>query len=468
MIVIAGSGPAGAFAALGALEAGAEVLMIDAGLVLDKPAVHTPESVTVSGLSEKRVFGSDFATQPLQHYKEINCRILHSNALGGLSNVWGRGVEPPYGGVREAQLPSFQAVLNTLPFCAEEDNLAEVMPLYAPPKSTHQLTSASQALLDFWNRNSAVLNRSGIHFGKTRLALQNCKYCAQCFYGCTYQAMWSADQLIADLKRRFPKFTYRGEVLLKSFSEHPEGVALELEHIANHAPETLHATRLILACGAPETTRIVLRSTGNREAILKNSDLIKIAFLSLRRARAEETYHALSQLTLAVNHRAISQKPIVIHLFGQNPAIESAALSLLPKMLHGLSKWLLARFYVGMCFLHSDDSGEIHLREENGSATFTGRPKRETKTIYPKLLMLLAARVWKTGLLPIPVVGGLAPIGHSVHYGASLKTDAHGALENHTHVYVADASALPDIPAGSYTLSIMAQAWKTGTNAASN
>ena len=45
-IVIVGSGPAGAFAALGALQAGAKVLMIDAGL--------QPEGV-VQELKEKKV-----------------------------------------------------------------------------------------------------------------------------------------------------------------------------------------------------------------------------------------------------------------------------------------------------------------------------------------------------------------------------------------------------------------------------
>lgn len=468
MIIIAGSGPAGAFAALSALEAGAEVLMIDPGLTLDKPAEHTPASMTISGLSDKRVFGSDFATRPLQHFAERHCRILHSNALGGLSNVWGRGVEPPHGGVPEAHVDSFRAVLSALPFCAEEDNLAEVMPLYTAPASTHLLTRASQALLDFWNRHKAALNVSGIHFGKTRLALQHCQYCTQCFYGCTYRAMWSADWLIADLKQRFPHFSYRFGVLLQSFAEDAQGVTLQVQDVATQTTTTLQADALILACGAPETTRIVLRSTGCKDATLKNSDLIKLPFLSLRRARAEKEYHALSQLTLAIDHRAVSKEAIVIHLFGQNPAIEAAALGLLPRVLHGMAKKLLARVYVGMCFLHSEDSGAIHLHEESGEAVFTGQPRRTTKTTHLKLLMFLAARVWKTGLLPLPGVGGLAPAGSSVHYGASLSVDESGRLTHHAHVYVADASALPEIAAGSYTLSIMAQAWRVGANAASS
>ncbi len=461
MIIIAGSGPAGAYAALGALETGADVVMIDPGLTRDIPVTPAAQPVTVAGLSEKRVFGSDFATRPLQAYQEIRCRILHSNALGGLSNVWGRGVEPPYGGVCETHRASFQAVLNTLPLCAEEDNLAAVFPLYTAPTSTHQLTSASQALLAFWSRHKTALNDSGIHFGKTRLALQHCQYCAQCFYGCAYGAMWSADQCIADLQQRFPGFTYRSGLLLKRFSEEENGVVVEVENLATGSEETLRGATVILACGAPETTRIVLRSTGKKDAVLKNSDLVTLALISLRRARVEEKYHALSQLTLTVNRRSLSKKAIVIHLFGQNPAITSAALSVVPRMLHGIAKKVLARVYVGMCFLHSEDSGEIAVREESNGATFTGQ-RHGNRMVYLKLLICLAARVWKTALLPIPCVGGVAQAGSSVHYGASLRTGSNGVLETHRRVFVADAAALPEIPAGSYTLSIMAQAYRVG------
>lgn len=464
MIVIAGSGPAGAFAALSALETGAEVLMIDPGLTRKETAAA--HEVTVAGLSQKRVFGSDFATRPLQEIKQYYCSIMHSNSLGGLSNVWGRGIEPPYGGIAEEHIPSFKAVLSALPFCAEEDNLAKVLPLYEAPAATHAITHASQNLLDLWNKNASVLNTSGIHFGKTRLALRmgngGCQYTGMCFYGCTYNAMWSADQLIEELKRRYPKFTYMPGVLLTRFEETQGTVTLYLKEVAAQHERQIQAQTLILAAGAPETTRIAMRSTNTGETMFKNSDLIKIAFISLKRARVEEKFHALSQLTLTINRRDISRKLIVIHLFGQNPAIEAAAFSFVPRPLHTMVKWLLARVYIGMCFLHSEDSGEIHLREESNTAVFTGHKHPKAPLIQLRLLMFLAARVWKTGLLPIPAVGGLTPPGSSVHYGASLDVDAIGKLHNHSQVFVADAAALPDIPAGSFTLSIMAHAYRVG------
>ncbi len=489
-IIIAGSGPAGAFAALGALEAGADVLMIDAGLVPDAAAAtfKTRLAATPSqdwstedraalmggaisgtkGLAQKRLFGSDFATRPLQDFTEHHCRIMPSYALGGLSNVWGRGVEPPYD--REAEhwpehaafLKSLRTVLMHLPFCAEVDNLAEVLPVFTKPSAPHAITAAAQALLSHWNARAEQLNTDGIHFGKTRLALNTstCQKCGMCFYGCAYDAMWSSSELIAALKKRYSNFSYRSGVLLKRFAASEAGVDVTVESITEKTETTWQAARLILAAGAPQTTAIAMRSLRIEKAVLKNSDLIRIPFISLRRAPLESNCHALSPLTLAINRRALSKKAMVMHLFGQNPAIENAVLSALPKWAHSMARKCVTRLWVGMCFLHSSDSGRILVEERDGTMHYTGQRRKQARNTYLKLMLFLALRMFKTGLIPLPVPGSLTLPGSSVHYGASLAVDGYGRLQE--HVYVADASGLPEIPAGSFTLSIMAHAHRVG------
>ncbi len=491
-ILVAGSGPAGAFAALGALQAGASVVMIDPGLAAEQNARQlkeklgarpwqswTPEERSAlkgtSTLSRRQAFGSDFPTRPAHAatIQEKNCRIMQSNALGGLSNIWGRGIEPPYGAecdqwnFKEGFIESMREVLKHIPLSAEADNLAEVMPLHTENITPHRITKESETLLQKWNRHKTSLNQSGVHFGKTRLAMrpQQCQLCGMCFYGCPYGAMFDSGEIISALLRQYPAFSYRPGLRVKTFAAAGDNVDVRVENIEDRTCETLQGKKLILAAGAAQTTAIVMRSLGVRQATLKNSDLIKIPLFKIfGRSQPEVGYHALSQLTLTVDHRKITRKAIVIHLFGKNPAIRDAIVSPFPRRCHALLEKILAplfsRLFIGMCFLHSDDSAEIEVTDDGKMTTFSGRRKPGAWGIYWQLLLFFLMHMRKLGLLPLP--GSLGLPGSSVHYGASVAADDAGQLTAASSVYVADAASLPCIPAGSYTLSIMANAHRIG------
>jgi choline dehydrogenase-like flavoprotein len=127
-----------------------------------------------------------------------------------------------------------------------------------------------------------------------------------------------------------------------------------------------------------------------------------------------------------------------------------------------------------MCFVHSDDSTPIQLTLQGGALHAKGHKGRAQKRLYWKLLWEFARQLPRLRLLPLPFIGGLALPGSSVHHGGSvpiggqgaLSCDTNGQLKDHPGIYVADAASLPDIPAGSYTLSIMANAHRIGRAAA--
>ena len=512
-IVIVGSGPAGVFAALGALQTGGKVLMIDSGLepeldaqklkerlasvywknwTLDEyAALRATQTPFRADLSQKLFFGSDFATRSIypSTFQEQGCRIIQSNARGGLSNVWGRGIEPPYNGecdhwrFKEGFFHSLQTVLSHIPLSAGIDNLAEVMPLYSKNFTPHTITKASEALLEKWISHETALNRNGIYFGRSRLAMRQgprevygCQLCSMCYYGCVYGALFDTMETISYLSTNYQNFEYKPGLLVKSFSAVMTGnVEVLVEDITEKKDLNIKARKLILAAGAAQTTKIVMRSMGIGRAVLKNSDLIKIPFLKIfGPMRKEEGFHSLSQLTLAVDNRKITKKAIVIHLFGENPIISDAALSLFPARWHSMLEKALSplfcRLFIGMCFLHSDDSAEILVKDDGKITKFSSKREGSVSRIYVRLLWFLLTHIKKTGLLPIPGVGGVSLPGSSVHIGSSipingqsaLNTDNSGRLTHSHSVYVADAASLPDIPAGSYTLSIMANAHRIG------
>jgi hypothetical protein len=508
---VAGSGPAGVFSALGALGEGTEVLMIDPGLEIpaelaaraaalarvqasswragDVDFIKGRMRTTPSGISEKTLYGSDFASRPLRFFPtELeNCHAYASHAKGGLSNVWGRGVEPLYAGEHagwsfvEDLRESYRAVLEQLPLAAARDNLDEVLPLYTRESQPAPLSPQFSRIHRNLVRHTEGLNTRGIHFGQSRFLIRfasdddrYCRLCNMCMFGCPYGAMYSTPDTLTGLEE-LENFEYRGGIALDSFVDTGDGVRLRVIEIGTGERGELVADRLILAAGAVNTTRIVMKSCGVPEASMKTSDMFQIPMLGLRGSGnlPDDATYSLAQLTLAIRDPAIARQSIIVHLFGYNAIFLDAVRALLPAWLYRLSKAvlprLLARVFIGSSLVHSSQSGHLVLRLDGDTLRITGYGHPEARRIARRLYWKLLRNSLRTGLVPLPFFARKPP-GGSAHCGASLPIDGRsnpstqrdGSLASRRNVYVADASSLPDIPAGSYTLTIMANAHRIG------
>ena len=87
--------------------------------------------------------------------------------------------------------------------------------------------------------------------------------------------------------------------------------------------------------------------------------------------------------------------------------------------------------------------------------------------LYGKLRRKLFGLSWTTGLVPIPLYRRKRLPGQSMHFGGSfpmtaaptgMQSDLLGRVGGLQRVHVTDAAVFPSIPAGSYTLTIMANA----------
>jgi len=115
--LIIGSGPSGISVAYALASKGKNVTVLDAGYILQEERRQMIEPLlnkryeewgetdsifkgnldsSISGIPEKRLFGSDFSTRQSELYQleKENAFFYTSLAKGGLSNVWGRGIEP--------------------------------------------------------------------------------------------------------------------------------------------------------------------------------------------------------------------------------------------------------------------------------------------------------------------------------------------------------------------------------------
>jgi choline dehydrogenase-like flavoprotein len=149
------------------------------------------------------------------------------------------------------------------------------------------------------------------------------------------------------------------------------------------------------------------------------------------------------------------------------------------------NRWMQAQMFdrllVLQCFLHSDDSSRLTLRLLRDGG---GRPKLEVKGDVERSAywssvragLKLAANGLKLGGLPVVPAMQFAEPGRSYHSGGTfpmrrapgrLETDVLGQFPGLPGVHFVDASVFPGIPATTITLTVMANAHRIATEAAS-
>lgn len=507
-ICVIGSGPAGVSAAKALIDRGKHVVMLDYGRQLETwrknnlqhMARTSPQhwrqkdietlkgniNISSKGVDEKKIFGSNFANNPVDCFpvSNSNCQFYLSFAKGGLSNLWGRGVLP----LSETDLEewpltktelqdSYRRIMHFMPLSGHRDRLEEIFPLYTESPQKYSLSNQNQKLLKNLNKHEKSLNKAGIYFGTTRLAaeMNACRYCGLCLYGCPYGLLYSSDQTVDQLLKT-GHLTYRPGLVVHRLESH-EGKVRIHAFKETGKQQVIHASRVYLAAGAIASTGIVLRSLGlyDRTVPVKCSDLYYApAFTPWCEWGAwNENLISLSQLMLEIFDKNLSKHQISVHLHGYNDLFLDMLknkLGPLNKLKEPFFRSILGRLYVLFCFLHSDHSSilECGLKPDGNLSVF-GRENPESYKIYRKLRGKLYKKAGRTGIMLLPFYKKKRLPGTSMHFGGSfpmrtnpgsLQTDTLGRIEGLDSVHLVDASVFPTIPAGSYTLTIMANAYR--------
>jgi choline dehydrogenase-like flavoprotein len=191
--IVVGSGPAGVACTQALLDAGRQVLMLDAGQVLESdtaafvrelsalPVERWPADAIfrmrknleakAHGLPIKLQFGSDFCYRPPRAEKPVvmnGIGLSPSYALGGLSNVWGAAMLPYLESdtadwpVRQSELaPHYRAAVKLTGLTGEADALADRFPLFAENVPALRVSGGMQRFLNNLRLGSARTVPSG-------------------------------------------------------------------------------------------------------------------------------------------------------------------------------------------------------------------------------------------------------------------------------------------------------------------
>jgi choline dehydrogenase-like flavoprotein len=519
--VVIGSGPAGVAATQALVDSGRRVTVLDAGDTIEPGRMDTfdalaesePESwqvnlarsardsfpVTAKHVPLKPAYGSLFPYALDDLDLPVLCEnaeTLPSLALGGLSNAWGASMLP----VRTQDIrdwpitlnelvPHYEAVLRFVPMAAERDELSEILPLYIDSPHRLRRTQQMEMVLARMRAHARSLQAAGFTVGGSRLALRTsdedparCRYSGLCLHGCPYHSIYNAAHTLEALVRD-REVVYHGGVYVDRLIPTDDGVRIQAhQRGANNSKIELSASRVLVACGAVSSTRLVLASIGRIPDTrrLLDSQYFLIPMITARAVpmRVATQGNTLAQIFLELDCQSISRYTAHLQLYGYNDLMISpfaARLSLPADSVERLLGSVLRRVIVVQGYLHSDDSPALTIHVATDGVRLVGEDPRYGAARVRRLVRHLAAHARPLGMMPIPGLAQLGRPGKGNHLGGSfpmrrqpaeMETDALGRLPRWQRVHVVDASVLPSVPATTVTLSVMANAHRIATAAA--
>jgi ferredoxin len=525
-VLVVGSGPAAAGTVLALQQRrDVDITVIDIGLNLEKErqrAVKTlagsnpsdweeellervaaqPVRTEQRGVPQKRRFGSDYPFRDIGQLAGLTSSpdtttSLISAAYGGFSTVWGSQLMPfsratfdswPF--AAERIRPHYEAVLRHVPFAGEDDDLARDFPLMGKPAPLPQLSCRSRWVLDAYDRHRGVLNRRGVTVGRARLALdaERCVRCGMCMVGCPYGLIYSAADTFDPL-RRSGRIRHRSGFLVLRAAETTAGVQVVAKELRTGAIQVFEGDRLFLACGAVGTTRLLASSLGVSEVDVPmyESQQFVLPMLSLRSTPdpTTEPNFTLNQFNMVVAPSGGSSVDVAqLHFYTFNPAfVEALPPALRMEGAEAARVQLLRRLTVALGYLPSWRSPRLVARVRAGSGE-RGPDLHISRGPAPsgrnQMLRAVAGRLVHSArlldLYPVLPMLRLAAGGKSYHWGGSFPhssarsrsatpftSDCLGRVGSWQRIHAVDASVFPNVPAMTFTLTIMANAHRIAT-----
>jgi choline dehydrogenase-like flavoprotein len=521
VVIVIGSGPAGVSCASALLRRGVEVTLLDGGIELEperramvdelarRPREDWSQAllaearrqppVELGGVPLKYTFGSAFAYRDVERmlpFENRGCATRPTLARGGFSTVWGSAVLPYLAEdladwpLATADLePHYRAVAGWMPIAGVVDDLAGELPLHAPQPRPLAPGAQARALLGDLERSRDRLRRSGLRFGRSRLAVRadadargpGCVYCQMCMHGCPYGLIYDAGATLAELRRS--GLRYLPGCVADRLVEGPHGVRVIGRKLASGEPVAFEAERVYVACGAVATTRLLLASLGafDRPVVLKDSQYFLLPLLRLRGVPAprHEPLHTLAQVFLELRDEALSPRNVHLQVYGYNDlydALFDRLLGPLARIARPAVDLLLGRLLVIQGYLHSDlsPSMRIWLRRDGENETLVLEEQRNpaTRPSVRRVVRRLLRHAADLRAVPLAPLLKIAPAGRGFHSGGSFpmraspsafESDLLGRPHGFRRVHAVDATVFPTIPSTTITFTVMANAHRIGS-----
>lgn len=513
-IAIVGSGLSGLACAHALIRRGIRPTIVDAGITLDptraavaqrmasvEPSdwttddldtIRQNDTLNQRGIPRKLVFGSDYIyarDHPAVGLSGKDVKASTTLAKGGFGTAWGAAVLPAAQNDLSRDWPSkasdlgqsYAAIMSWLPLSASTDRLSDEFPTYKSHTGSLDLPEQAQALL----RDLDQVEHESLVFGQARLAIHTsganaCRYCGQCLSGCVYGSIFDpcteVDRLASD-----GSLVYEPGWLVRAVYEDGDRVQLNLERLGSGEREERILDRVLLAAGAINSTRIVLRSLERYDHTVEFADSQKFLVPVFRRAgSAYDTanMNALAALFLELRVPDLGEEFMHVQLSTVNDFVLRRLRADRNPVMQALLAPLLKRSLFAWCSLHSRHSAKLvaSLRKQDTGDSFEIREaaQERAKQSVRVAVRHFASLAPKFRSLIVPSMVSLSATGAGNHIGGAMRmrerpngaldTDLLGRPSGLQRVHVVDSAVLPSVPATTIALLTMANADRIATH----
>lgn len=530
--IVIGSGCTGAMAAQTLVEQGANVLLLDGGLVDSKYANKIPDDdfLTIKKRDKTQYeyfIGKDFEGIPFGEVKtgehltpprkfmieEVNRWMplisknffpLESLSFGGLGNGWGLGccvfsdAELKETGLAvSAMRDAYSWVADQIGVSGSKDDAAPytAASLHRIMPSIH-FDSTGKNLFENYSKKKTKLNKQGFYMGRPSLALltqaknerKPYQYKDLDFYCDQDKSAYRPSFTVEELKKQ-KNFAYRGGLVVLKFEEGQEYTTLECRAIYTNETVFFQCKKLVLAAGCLSTARIVLRSLNAYDTSLpvisnhysylpalqpyllgKDTDERKIGFAQLSLFYDPNADNMDVAMGSIYSYRSL----MAFHLLKETPMGVKDAYRFL--------EYMMPAFTIMGLFHPERSSNTKHLSLHKNAHEATGD---YLKVHYE----LSAAEVEKVSSNERKFSDALRTLncfvlkkinpgnGSGIHYAGTLPfsttnelftTHPNGLLAGTKNIFIADGSGIKYLPGKGLTLSLMANAHLVAQEALKN
>ena len=286
-VCVIGSGPAGGWVAKELTEAGARVLLLEAGVEVPpseflghKPPHEFPLRGTFD--ERQRPFYPDEIGRHIR-FAGDSIGVDRIRVLGGRSIHWNAvslrfseddfregsidGLEPDWPLSYEELAPFYAIVEKTIGVCGTREGLAELPDgeFYGPPmpmRCAETLARKSAATLGM----KQIPVRKAMRVGTGAGSRMPCHYCGHCMTGCDVGAIFTSVNTLLPLAQATGRLTLRTNALVRRIDVGADGRASGVSFVdrgtgRDHAAS---AKIVVVSCGSIESARLLLNSTGPR------------------------------------------------------------------------------------------------------------------------------------------------------------------------------------------------------------
>lgn len=519
-IIVVGSGPSGVHAAKSAVESGASIAMVDVGhtdehyapLIPDKPF----SEIRRSDPDQRRYFLGDdleglggsghstgaqltpprmFITKDVEKFLPLTSETfspMQSLALGGLAAGWGAG-SAAYEDfeLRRSGLPVeeirryYGEVAKDIGISgATDDDISPHIADFPHIQEPLEIDSNAEALFNTYKKSREKMVSKGFKLGRPPVAILSRPlgerlpnpYHDMDFWSDARESIYRPKYTVRELLMK-PNFTYIHQTLAVRFKESVgEPIFLEVDNVRTRKGSTLRCRRLILAAGALNTARLVLRSLNRLNTpvpILSNPyTYVPVLNLPMLGKPARDRRHSMVQLTALYRPLDAPEDEVIIQFYSYRSMMLFRLVREMPA-----PPWLgllIARLILTSLFIvginHADTpSSERYLelvRDGDGdrlhahygrSPEEMKRLKRHERAVLKRLLSLRCVPMQRIRL----------KAGASIHYAGTLPFSdrdepltctPEGRIRGTHHVYAADGTPWKYLPAKGLTLTLMANA----------